>query len=232
MIKPMLNTPYPLLTQTQYDELCEGAQLVETCQYGPKVFINDDKNQIIKIFHQKQKGFSKQRFLMQHMPFFRFINNAKRLIEQNIVAPNITQIYQYPNPSAFAHVIVYEKIPGKDMYHCLKPDDSTLLQDFIQYWVALHEQGIFFRGMHLGNILKQDAGGFAVIDIEDCYFYPGPVSLLKRARNIAHVLRRKKDRAVLPDVDKVLELYCSVSALHPIKQQLLTRFVKFAIKAT
>ena len=53
---------------------------------------------------------------------------------------------------------------------------------FAEFLIRLHEAGIGFRALHLGNVLKT-ADGFALIDIGDCRFSSHTLSLRQRAKN-------------------------------------------------
>tara|TARA_R110001592_G_scaffold363352_2_gene684792 strand:- start:58669 stop:58977 length:309 start_codon:yes stop_codon:yes gene_type:complete len=57
----------------------------------------------------------------------------------------------------------------------------------------LHEKGIYFRSLHLGNIVLTPENQFGLIDISDMKFYRKPLSKNRRLRNFKHCSRYLED---------------------------------------
>jgi hypothetical protein len=182
----MQKTDYPILNQAEFDALPQSARLVEIDQLGPKVLMREDTGQVIKIFYQEKHLFRRHLFSLRRRGFGYFLQSTLALQQRQIRAPEISAVYRYENEKMKAHIVFYDKIPGLDLYHLLTPDNSALLREFLDFWV------------------------FALIDVEDCYFYDKPLNRHTRLRNIRHVLARPKDQACLPDKNTVLELYWDI----------------------
>jgi hypothetical protein len=57
----------------------------------------------------------------------------------------------------------------------------------------LHKNGILFRSIHFGNILKLQDGGFGLIDFSNIRFYSNPPTMGKRIANLIFPFRYSKD---------------------------------------
>jgi hypothetical protein len=89
----------------------------------------------------------------------------------------------------------------------------------------LHLTGVYFRSLHLGNVLLQSQGGLALIDVADMRFRNRPLNGSERARNFKHLLRKPEQRAIIErfGMDKFLELYrrsagYTAQQMEPIRQ--------------
>lgn len=87
---------------------------------------------------------------------------------------------------------MYRPLAGqtlKDIY--LQAPDAFLnevprLAAFIR---DLHNKGIYFRSLHLGNIVLTPEGSLGLIDIADMSVQSRPLSAAKARRNLAHFSR-------------------------------------------
>ncbi|MNJ72965.1 3-deoxy-D-manno-octulosonic-acid kinase [compost metagenome] len=57
----------------------------------------------------------------------------------------------------------------------------------------LHELGVYFRSLHLGNVLILPDGRFGLIDLSDMQISGRPLARWKRERNLQHMLRYAED---------------------------------------
>jgi len=57
----------------------------------------------------------------------------------------------------------------------------------------LHQRGVYFRSVHLGNILRLPDGELGLIDLSDLHISARPLSARKRRRNLRHILRYPAD---------------------------------------
>jgi hypothetical protein len=93
----------------------------------------------------------------------------------------------------------------------------------------LHDKGILFRSIHLGNILVLEHGGFGLIDIADMSIQRRPLGLLKRARNFRHLLHDKADRDSLEQYgyERFLEQYESDANICGFRRRLFRSLIGY-----
>jgi RIO-like serine/threonine protein kinase len=71
----------------------------------------------------------------------------------------------------------------------------ALLPELAAYILKLHQLGIYFRSLHLGNVLRTPDGGYGLIDFLDIRFKRAPLGRLLVRRNFRHLqsyLQRRK----------------------------------------
>ena len=68
---------------------------------------------------------------------------------------------------------------------------------------------MYFRSLHLGNVLVLENGTFGLIDLADMRILPSPLSSGLRQRNLRHMQRYTEDRQWLfeENVDALLSGY-------------------------
>ncbi|MFX6035930.1 toluene tolerance protein, partial [Acinetobacter baumannii] len=59
---------------------------------------------------------------------------------------------------------------------------------------ALHAKGVYFRSLHLGNVVRTPEGRMGLIDIADLRVQRSALSAAQRIRNFKHLLRYEQDR--------------------------------------
>lgn len=167
-------------------------------------------NEYIKFFYPR-KGFSSDKIV----PFYkRFINNTEKLHQKNISTCMVKQVYYSPDQKC--HIVVYQGVKGEALSSLLS-QKKVLLDHFIVELVRLHEAGIFFRDLHFDNILQQPSGEFALVDIADCSIFKNPLSINRRARSVARLLRIKKDVGFHQTygTENFIAAYCRAAGLSP-----------------
>lgn len=75
--------------------------------------------------------------------------------------------------------------------------DSALLEQLAGFFRNLHRKGIYFRSMHLGNIVLTPSGTLGLIDIADLAFQSRALSHNKASRNLAHFERYLKHNGLI-----------------------------------
>ncbi|MDR2786960.1 MAG: hypothetical protein LBD06_01125 [Candidatus Accumulibacter sp.] len=68
---------------------------------------------------------------------------------------------------------------------------KRLFTDFV---IHLHSLGIYFRSLHLGNVVLTPAGELGLIDFSDLRVYRPPLSIFMRRRNIRRMLEMAGER--------------------------------------
>ncbi|MCP5538271.1 MAG: hypothetical protein H7A51_18815 [Akkermansiaceae bacterium] len=198
------------MTTQELDSLCRNGTAIDSQGGYPCVVIHPDQT-ITKIWAIKKRFFSSN--TLSHYAT-RFVNNAARLAALGIRVPEILEHAKVEN--SHIRVVKYKSLPGKSMRELLKEDpDQVDIPDLCRFIFSLHELGILYRSIHLGNIIQTAPGEYGLIDFTDVKFYNKPVPLLRRAANLAFPLRYDKDakrikKAKLP---KILKSYLALLKL-------------------
>jgi len=72
-------------------------------------------------------------------------------------------------------------------------DRAKLIKSFGTFMAKLHEQGVYFRSLHLANVLVLENGEFGLIDLADLRVYPSSLRKSLRQRNLRHMQRYAED---------------------------------------
>ena len=179
------------LAQTTLQALTANAQVIEEDGLGPKVLRLVDGS-FLKLF-RRRRWYTSGSF----NPYSeRFAVNSERLRQMGIPTPQILDLYRFKDGSSAVH---YSPLAGSTLRQVLQgitaPDvRQALVERFGMFMAQLHEQGVYFRSLHLGNVLVLEDGEFGLIDVADMHIYPSSLSLSLRQRNLRHMQRYTVDR--------------------------------------
>ena len=145
------------------------------------------KNEIIKIFNVR--GYISSGFFNTYAS--RIIKISIRLKEHEITSIEITNelAFQYNNRLSG---VSYKYIPGKTYRDLGNKITKEMITDLAKYISIIHKKGIYFRAMHLGNILLHNKKLF-LIDIAKIHFYPWPLFIFTRARAFRRMIKYQDD---------------------------------------
>lgn len=168
--------------------LIQGSEVLEQDVHGPKVLRLQNGN-ILKFFRLKRlwssallKPYSK-----------RFCLHAEALRQRGV--PTVALRQRFSLDGAIT-AVQYDPLPGLTLRQ-LAPLSEAQLEQFGRFVARLHHQGVFFRSMHLGNVVLTPEGELGLIDIADMSLYRRPLCASQRRRNLRHILRDRRDRASL-----------------------------------
>ncbi|MGY4492047.1 lipopolysaccharide kinase InaA family protein [Pseudomonas sp. TE3610] len=176
------------LNHSSYLALREGAKVLEADGSGDKVLLLAD-GRFLKLFRRKRLFTSAALFPYAQ----RFASNTQRLLERGIPCPHVLNVYRIP--SIERDGVYYEPLAG-DTLRQLMADPAkaqALRTQFGAFVARLHDQGVYFRSLHLGNVVLTPHGTLGLIDIADLRCYRRSLSASKRLRNFQHMLRYKAD---------------------------------------
>lgn len=174
------------LTAEEYLRLRAGAEVMEADSFGDKVLRLADGT-ILKLFRRKR--------LLSSAAWYpyaqRFADNAVAMRRRGIAVPEIIAIVRIPAIARDA--VHYHPLPGESLRQLLRagmePDERQNLRSaFTRFVIELHEKGIYFRSLHLGNVLHLPDGHFGLIDIADARLRPWRLSRHLRRRNLRLLL--------------------------------------------
>lgn len=180
------------ITASALKQLIAESRLLEADGIGPKVVEAPNGKIIHKLFRRK-RWLSSALFYPYAV---RFANNARRLDSLGFNTVKVLEIAHCR--SCGYHLLSYEKVSGCSMRDLVK--EAATKEQFIElgeFIAQLHHQGVYFRSLHLGNVLKDDDNQLVLIDIADVQFFRRPLSPSQRLRNFRPLLNRLDDRQLI-----------------------------------
>ncbi|EWC42270.1 hypothetical protein [Stutzerimonas stutzeri] len=177
------------LKESEYLALRQSAEVVEADHFGDKVLRLADGT-YLKLFRRKR--------LLTSAIFYpyaqRFADNASILSRLGVPCPKIKASYRIQSIARDA--VHYSPLAGLTLRQLSEanerqPELQIKLGSFIS---RLHDKGIYFRSLHLGNIIETPTGELGLIDIADLSFHRKPLSTGQRLRNFKHITRYPNDR--------------------------------------
>ena len=151
------------------------------------------KQEIVKFFYRR-KFISTSLFVPQAE---RFHANSIKLKQIGLAAPDVSEVYFCPDIPV--HMVVYQYLKGADFRELCTKNNSQCIDRLPSYIAMLHETGVYFRAIHLGNVLQLDDDDLALVDITDLTVRSNQVTIFERARNIAHLFNSSEDKLFLAD---------------------------------
>lgn len=174
------------LSKEGYLTLREGAKVIEADGHGDKVLLLADGT-YLKLFRLKRL-FSTALF----SPYSkRFAKNAVKLAKLGI--PTVTTIETYRIPSIRRTAVHYSPLTGATLRKLSGGIDLMLADKLGKFIRELHDKGIYFRSLHLGNIVLTPENRLGLIDISDMKIYRQPLTKDQRLRNFQHSARYQED---------------------------------------
>ena len=181
--------PLQTLEHDDYLALRAGATVLEHDRYGDKVLQLADGS-YLKLFRRKRLISSAAWYPYAQ----RFADNALELARRQIACPDVIGVCRIPSVSRDA--VRYRPLAGQTLRHLVRSGAGTasLRAQLGRFVARLHEAGIYFRSLHLGNIVLTPAGELGLIDIADLRASGNPIPRHRRLRNLKHLLRDEQDR--------------------------------------
>lgn len=173
------------LSQVDFDQLTLGAKVLEADSHGAKVYLLGDGN-ILKIFRRKRLISSA---LLR--PYSRrFIDNAARLAQMGIPTLEVISHHKLDLPGRTA--VLYRPLPGQTLLQLSREPGfswDVLLPQLVELIRQLHRSGIYFRSLHLGNVVMTPDQRLGLIDVADMRFLRAPLPARMVRRNVQHMAR-------------------------------------------
>lgn len=185
------------IDHSTYMALREGASVLEADGSGDKVLRLHD-GRMLKLFRRKR--------LLSSALFYpyaqRFADNCQALRQRAIPCPEVIAVYRIP--SIQRDGVYYAPLPGETVRQLQATGESaqSLRVQLGRFIAQLHEQGVYFRSLHFGNIVLTPQGELGLIDIADLRCQRRALSSGKRLRNFHHLLRYKTDHQWLLGEDR------------------------------
>lgn len=210
------------ITRDAFERLMHGAQVLEFDQRGVKVVRLQDQT-ILKVFRIRSQFSSACLFSYAR----RFVRNARRLKLIGIESVQPITLFHFIDAAETA--VLYSPLQGVTVKEMLKNNtlDIMLACALVCYVAKLHDSGIYFRSLHMGNIILTDKK-IGLIDISDLSIYSWGLFYNTRARNFKRITRYNDDMVMLGDArwNAFLEGYfqstqASAFTLRKLRQRLM-----------
>lgn len=181
------------LSLDEYQALRAGADVLERDAHGDKVLRLKNGN-IFKMFRRKRlissaawKSYAQ-----------RFADNCAALKKLGIPVPEMISVLKVPPIQRDA--VLYVPIPGRTIREIRRSglsasEDEALKKNFQAFVDRLHALGIYFRSLHLGNIVLTPSGELGLIDVADVKIYRPPLNAWLKARNLKRIATLEEDKA-------------------------------------
>ena len=173
------------LPQAALNQMIDGAKILEADSYGPKVYLLQDGN-ILKLFRRKR--FFSSALIRPYSK--RFIDNAFKLQKLGVPTLQVLQYYRLEAPGMTA--VLYQPLPGETLRQISSKEGFNwpqALPELAGLIRSLHRSGIYFRSLHLGNIVITPDNRMGLIDVADMRFLRGPLPRHLIKRNLQHFAR-------------------------------------------
>jgi len=207
--------PLPTLSPEAFQHLRDSSKILSRDTFGEKVLRTPDGT-ILKLFRTKHCLSSARLYSYAR----RFVRNARRLRKLAIPTVEVRDVRRLSNPPR--DVVFYRELAGhplRDSLPAAAPDEARrMLLGLAGFVARLHRKGVYFRSLHLGNVLILSDTEFALIDISDLRVRRRPLGIRARARNFRHLLRRAEDVAQIERLGSqtFLKEYCREAGLGPL----------------
>ncbi len=170
----------------------EGAEVLEADGHGDKVLRLADGT-LLKLFRRKRILSSAAWYPYAQ----RFTSNALALRERGIPVPTVIAAVRIPSIKRDA--VHYHPLAGESLRALLRRGldpvtERELKRKFTEFVIQLHALGIYFRSLHLGNVILTPSGELGLIDFSDLRVYSRPLPVFMRRRNIQRMLGMEGER--------------------------------------
>ncbi len=172
--------------------LRKGAEVIEADGHGEKVLRLADGT-LLKLFRRKRILSSAAWYPYAQ----RFASNALALRERGIPVPTVIAAMRIPSIKRDA--VHYHPLPGEALRSLVRRGlepaaERELKRKFVDFVIHLHALGVYFRSLHLGNVILTPSGELGLIDFSDLRVYARPLPVFMRRRNIQRMLEMAGER--------------------------------------
>lgn len=193
------------VTAQEFDRWLASGRVLEADARGPKV-VALENGHFLKIFHTRRTL-----LLARLQPAAtRFSRNADLLHELGVPAPTVIERFWINRHQALSGCI-YVPLPGVsiDKLYINSPAQlETILPNLAAFIRSLHTKKLYFRSLHIGNIMLLPDSQFGLIDFLDLKRNFLPLSQWQINRNFRHLSNHlsRRNLANFPQ-DRLLQLY-------------------------
>jgi hypothetical protein len=193
----------------EFDALCAQAKLLDSRLGRPLLLGHSNaggRNLVTRIWYPKGP-ISSDRL----RPYSeRFVHAAARLRALGVDAP---RVFAYGRiAGGKLRFVSYEPVRGPTLRETGGAFDTMRLARFV---LALHDQGVYLRGLNLGSVIRLADGGLGLDDVSGTRFKRRPLSRRQRARNLAILCSHPQDLAFMGHgrLSELVMAYCRAAGV-------------------
>jgi hypothetical protein len=180
-----------VVSAAEFDEHCRQSDVLVTKNGRPALLAHADaagRPLMTKVWH-RQGVFTSDLLVPYYQRFRRALETLSGL---DVPVPR----YRAHGRVAGARTrfVVYAPLPGVPLRWRYDAVNIDLLAEFV---CGLHARGVYFRGLHLGNIILRPEGGLGLIDVQDIRFLGQPLGRRRRERNLGILCAHPGDLAYM-----------------------------------
>lgn len=173
-----------IVSAQELESWLASGEVLEKDARGPKV-VALENGLFLKIFHSRRHP-----LLARLQPAARhFARNARQLHQLGIPVPELIETLWLDKHKGLS-ACLYRPLPGIsiEQIHLQNPAGiATLIPALADFIRKLHQSGVYFRSLHLGNIIQLPSNQFGLIDILDLQFKNRPLTSWLVRRNFQHL---------------------------------------------
>lgn len=194
-----------IVSAREVESWLANGEVLEKDARGPKV-VALQEGVYLKIFHTR-----KNPLLARLQPAARrFACNAAGLQRRGIPTPDVVDVFWMDKRRGLS-ACIYRPLAGvsiQQIYLSEPCNVEGILPGLAAFIRSLHKAGIYFRSLHLGNVILLPDEQYGLIDFLDLQFKTRPLNTWLIERNFQH-LRRYLERHNLQNFpfDKLRKLY-------------------------
>ncbi|WP_217476134.1 toluene tolerance protein [Stutzerimonas stutzeri] len=196
-----------IVTAQELESWLTEGKVLEKDARGPKVLALADGS-FLKVFYTRRRP-----FLARLFPYAqRFAKNLAVLRDSGFNVPEIMDMFWLDKSNGLSGCL-YQPLPGASIESIFRADPSLIKQhlpELAHLIRRLHENGIYFRSLHIGNVILLPNGSLGLIDVLDLQKKRSPLGKNLIHRNFSHLrnhLKRKKLEQF--PIEELIELYAA-----------------------
>lgn len=215
------------ISQADIDKLVQRSKILFGYTEHPSLLLTPE-NEIVKFFYRR-KRISTSIILPQAR---RFHTNSRHLARLGIKAPIVKDIFYAQDVPL--HIVTYQHIEGVDYRELCNREGVDCLAALPVFISRLHSSGVYFRAIHLGNIVRCHSDDDAIVDISDLSIRPTRLSVFLRARNLAHLIDTDEDKGLFYryGLERFLNAYFLASGFSKWRCRLFMFRFNFAMRSS
>lgn len=152
----------------------------------------------------------------------RFVDAALGLKQLGFSSIDVLDRFHLRRPRR--DIVTYTPLPGENLRVSLRGDDHEQLFDrFAIFLAKLHEKGVYFRGIHFGNVIVALDGQFGLVDVSTARFFNQSLPVRMRVRNFRHFALYRKDMQSVCEfgMARLIDGYLAAAGLNDLQSRQL-----------
>lgn len=207
------------ISPEHYQQLTQDCHVLKTSRNKPAILLSNNNTVIKHIYHRS--GFSSSTL----WPYaIRFMHNSQQLQAMGFIVPEVINAFR--SHELHCDIITYTRLEGSSVRELWLNNQHNALHAMPAFIAKLHQSGIYFRDLHLDNLLFHN-NQYALIDLASITIkktrirqhasQTKPLTLSMRGRNFQHLFSKQEDQIIFADFtpELFLALYQESAQLTP-----------------